>query len=187
MFTLTLSRLLTPEIQRGSPLKQKLPEKPYYEIVRPAAVMAILNSQFQTNTESWLYFTIVYGVIDTVAHTMELSVAGHPNPVLIAFDKPAEFIGDGGFPIGLTEAAEYDTINLSYRPGDRVILYSDGISECVGIDGEMFGTERLLGFFESNRSLPIQEVSKTLREQMYAWRGNETFEDDISMLILEMT
>lgn len=187
MFTLTLSRLLTPEIQRDSPLKRRLPEKPFYEIVPPASVMAILNAQFQTTTESWLYFTMIYGVVDTVAQTIELSQAGHPNPVHVPMEQPARFIGDGGFPIGITEIAEFDTIVLSYHPGDRLILYSDGITECVGMSGEMFGDNRLLNFLEQNRSLPIQEVPKAVSEQIRMWRGNESYEDDISMLILEMS
>jgi sigma-B regulation protein RsbU (phosphoserine phosphatase) len=179
-------RLLSSEMQRGSPLKRKLPEKPYYEIVPPAEVMVELNSQFQTDSNNWLYFTMVYGVIDTVAHTVELSQAGHPNPIYITQNEPVQFIGEGGFPIGLTENVEYDTIVLNYRVGDRLILYSDGITECVGVNGEMYGTEQLLEFMEHNRDLPIKEISHGLNEQIRAWRGNEPFEDDISMLILEL-
>lgn len=179
-------RLLSSEMQRGSPLKRKLPEKPYYEIVPPAEVMVELNSQFQTDSNNWLYFTMVYGVIDTVAHTVELSQAGHPNPIYITQNEPVQFIGEDGFPIGLTENVEYDTIVLNYRVGDRLILYSDGITECVGANGEMYGTEQLLEFMEHNRDLPIKEISHGLNEQIRAWRGNEPFEDDISMLILEL-
>jgi phosphoserine phosphatase RsbU/P len=187
MMSFTLFRLLTTEMQRGSPLKQSIDEHPYYQIVAPATVMEVLNSQFQTNAESWLYFTMVYGVVDTTAQTIELSQAGHPNPIYITKNEPVRFIGDGGFPIGLIDNAEYDSIILNYRTGDRLILYSDGITECVGINGEMFGCEQLLEFLEKNRSLSIQEVSKALNEQMRLWRGNEAvFEDDISMLILEI-
>ena len=187
MFTLTLSRLLTPEIQRDSPLKRRLPEKPFYEVVPPATVMAILNAQFQTTSESWLYFTMIYGVVDTVAQTIELSQAGHPNPIHLPMGQPARFIGDGGFPIGITEVAEFDTIVISYRPGDRLILYSDGITECMGMTGEMYGDNRLLNFMEQNRSLPLQEVPNAVNEQIRTWRGNESYEDDVSMLILEMS
>ena len=186
MFTLTLSRLLTPEIQRNSPLKRRLPEKPFYEIVPPASVMAILNSQFQTTTDSWLYFTMIYGVVDTVAQTITLSQAGHPSPIHVPMGQPVQLIGDGGFPIGITEEAEYDTMVIGYRSGDRLVLYSDGITECVGSNGEMFGAERMLAFIEQTRGLPIQEVPQALSERIRAWRGDEPYEDDISMLILEM-
>jgi sigma-B regulation protein RsbU (phosphoserine phosphatase) len=186
MFTLSLSRLLSPEIQHDSPLKRRSPEHPYYEIVPTASVMAILNAQFQTTTDNWLYFTIIYGIVDTVAKTIEMSQAGHPNPIYLPMNQAARFVGDGGFPIGITEEAIYDTIVLGYMSGDRLVLYSDGITECVGMDGEMFGEQRLLTCLEQNRSLPIQEVPKAINERIRAWRGNEAYEDDISMLILEM-
>lgn len=187
MMSFTLFRLLTTEMQRGSPLKRPIDEAPYYKIVSPATVMEILNSQFQTNAESWLYFTMVYGMVDTNAKTIELSQAGHPNPIYIAQNEPARFIGNGGFPIGLIDDAEYDSIILSYCPGDRLVLYSDGITECADIHGEMFGCEKLLEFLENNRSLSIQEVSKALNELMRLWRGSEeVFEDDVSMLIMEI-
>ncbi len=186
MMSFTLFRLLTTEMQRGSPLKRPLTKKPYYQIMSPAKVMALLNSQFQTNTKSWLYFTMVYGMVDTIAKTIELSQAGHPNPIYISKDQPAHFIGTGGFPIGLIEDAEYDTIVMDYRSGDRLVLYSDGITECENVNGEMFGQERLLDYLEDNRSQPIKEVSKAFNEKIRIWRGGNSYEDDISMLILEM-
>lgn len=186
MMSFTLFRLLTTEMQRGSPLKRPLTKKPYYQIVPPAEVMATLNSQFQTNTKSWLYFTMAYGIVDTVAKTIELSQAGHPNPVYISQDQPAQLIGNGGFPIGLIEDVEYDTIVMNYSPGDRLVLYSDGITECEDINGEMFGQERLLDYLEVNRARPIKEVSMAFNERMRIWRGENLYEDDISMLILEM-
>ncbi|MEQ1559359.1 MAG: SpoIIE family protein phosphatase [Methyloglobulus sp.] len=186
MMSFTLFRLLTTEMQRGSPLKRPLTKKPYYQIVPAAKVMAALNSQFQTNTKSWLYFTMAYGMVDTTAKTIELSQAGHPNPIYISQSQPAQFIGTGGFPIGLIEDAEYDTIVMNYLPGDRLVLYSDGITECENMNGEMFGQERLLDYLEDNRARPIKEVSKAFNEQMRIWRGCDSYEDDISMLILEM-
>jgi phosphoserine phosphatase RsbU/P len=186
MMSFTLFRLLTTEMQRGSPLKRPLTKKPYYQIVPPAKVMAALNAQFQTNTKNWLYFTMAYGMVDTTAKTIELSQAGHPNPIYISQGQPAQFIGTGGFPIGLIEDAEYDTIVMDYRPGDRLVLYSDGITECENMNGEMFGQERLLDYLEDNRARPIKEVSKAFNERMRIWRGGNSYEDDISMLILEM-
>jgi phosphoserine phosphatase RsbU/P len=186
MMSFTLFRLLTTEMQRGSPLKRPLTKKPYYQIVPPAKVMAALNAQFQTNTKNWLYFTMAYGMVDTTAKTIELSQAGHPNPIYISQGQPAQFIGTGGFPIGLIEDAEYDTIVMDYCPGDRLVLYSDGITECENMNGEMFGQERLLDYLEDNRARPIKEVSKAFNERMRIWRGGNSYEDDISMLILEM-
>jgi phosphoserine phosphatase RsbU/P len=186
MMSFSLFRLLTTEMQRGSPLKHPLEDKPYYQILTPTEVMSILNSQFQTNAETWLYFTMIYGIVDTIGNTIELCQAGHPNPIYIPAGDHARFIGEGGLPVGITENAEYYSITINYSPGDRLILYSDGITECTGTNGEMFGSAQLLEFFDLNKSLPINEVSKELNNRMRVWQGNDAYADDISMLILEI-
>ena len=134
-----------------------------------------------------LYFTMVYGVIDTHLHTIDICQAGHPNPIYLSTEGSAQFIGDGGFPVGITTLAEYESISLNYASGDRLFFYSDGITECMGINQEMFGSERLLNFIIETRELPISEVLVRLEQCMRLWRGSDKFEDDISVLALEMS
>ncbi len=186
MMSFSLFHLLTSEMQRGSPLKRSLPTAPYYQIVPPEAVMAELNKRFQTDSNNWLYFTMIYGIIDTHNHIVELSQAGHPNPVFLPLNGAAQFIGDGGFPIGLSEAAAYERITLRYNPGDHLVLYSDGITECQNMQGEMFGTERLLSCLEAHKSQPTQLITKALNTLIQEWHGNHPYDDDISMLILAL-
>ena len=187
MMSFTLSQLLTPDLNRGSPLKYRLAEAPYYEIVKPSSCVAEkLNLQFQTDATHSLYFTMVYGVIDTRSHTIDICQAGHPNPIYLPKDGPAQFIGDGGFPIGIITLAKYESIYLQYNEGDRLFFYSDGITECMNVNEELFGSERLLMFVDETRELPIKEVLNRLEEQLRLWRGSIEFEDDISVLVLEM-
>ncbi len=186
MMSFSLFRLLTTEMQRGSPLKHPLDNKPYYSIVPPSAVMTDLNTQFQTDLDNWLYFTMVYGIIDTTLQTIELCQAGHPSPIYVTKGESARFIGDGGFPVGLTECTEYESVTIDYNPGDRLILYSDGITECLNGNGDMFGADRLIDILEQTRTVSIHEVSQALNERIRQWRGEKMFEDDISMLILEI-
>lgn len=65
-------------------------------------------------------------------------------------------------------------------------LYSDGITECESPAGELFGAERLRGFVEETRHLEVGEVIRELDERIGAWRGGDGFEDDISLLVLEV-
>jgi sigma-B regulation protein RsbU (phosphoserine phosphatase) len=188
MLSFTLSQLLTTEMNRGSPLKYSLPEAPYYKIVKPSSsVVEALNLRFQMDSTNTLYFTMVYGVIDTRSHTLDLCQAGHPNPVYLPTKGSAQFIGDGGFPVGITTLAEYESIRLNYGAGDRLFFYSDGITECMNSNEEMFGPERLLMFVDETRQLPMSEVLNRLEERMRLWRGSNKFEDDISVLALEMS
>ncbi len=189
MLSSRLSQLLNPEMNRGSPLiEYSQPEAPYSGIVKKSsAVIDALNIHFQMNDIHTLYFTMVYGVIDTHLHTIDICQAGHPNPIYLSTEGSAQFIGDGGFPVGITTLAEYESISLNYASGDRLFFYSDGITECMGINQEMFGSERLLNFIIETRELPISEVLVRLEQCMRLWRGSDKFEDDISVLALEMS
>jgi sigma-B regulation protein RsbU (phosphoserine phosphatase) len=185
MMSFSLSQILTPDLNRASPVKSSLPDAPYYEVVMPASkVVGSLNTQFQSNSPDSLYFTMIYGVINTKLHTIDLCQAGHPSPIYLPQAGKAQLIGDGGFPVGITSIAEYDSIHLSYNEGDRFFLYSDGITECMNSNEEMFGTERLLAFVEETRTLAIDSVLKLLEERVSLWRGSKNFDDDISMLVL---
>ena len=112
--------------------------------------------------------------------------AGHPHPLYLQQGKPAEFIVSGGLPVGIITDASYESVHLKYCSGDRLFLYSDGITECESPDGEMFGRERLRLFVDETRHLNVSEVIRLFDERISSWRGRDGFEDDISMLVLEM-
>lgn len=187
MLSTRLSQLLTPEMNRGSPLKQHLPDAPYYQITQPATVIKTLNSQFQMSATNFLFFTMIYGLVDTRTNTVELCQAGHPNPIHLPVQGSAQFFGGEGLPVGVITSSEYKSVFLNYAEGDRLFFYSDGITECMNDQEVMFGPERLLMFVEETRQLPLGEVLTTLEDRIRAWHGSDTFEDDISVLALEMS
>lgn len=185
MMSFSLSQILTPDMARGNSVKSNLSVPPYYEIVTPPAkVVEKLNIQFQTDTLNSLYFTMIYGVLNTQARTLDLCQAGHPNPIYLPKEGYAQFISNGGFPVGITTMAEYESIHLDYHQGDRLFFYSDGITECNNSDGDMFGEQRLLAFIDETRILPLNEVLNLLEQRIILWRGSKKFDDDISMLAL---
>ena len=83
MQSFVLSRLLSPDMGSSNHLKFSLPEAPYYQLRSAPAVVANLNQQFQTDDFNILYFTMVYGVIDTLAHSIDFCQAGHPHPLYL--------------------------------------------------------------------------------------------------------
>jgi sigma-B regulation protein RsbU (phosphoserine phosphatase) len=186
MQSFTLSRLLSPD-RSANHLIFSLPEAPYCRLIQSASsVVSNLNQQFQTDSVNTLYFTMIYGVIDTLSHTIELCQAGHPHPIYLQKEQSAEFIVNSGLPIGIITQADYESVHLSYGLGDRLFLYSDGITECESPAGEMFGEERLRAFINETRHLKIGDVMHQLDEQIRSWRGGNNFDDDISMLVLEI-
>jgi sigma-B regulation protein RsbU (phosphoserine phosphatase) len=187
MQSFTLSRLLSPDSSYSNLLRYSLPEAPTSHIVRPASeVIANLNQRFQTNASNILYFTMTYGIIDTYSRTIELCQAGHPHPIFQQQGSCAELVANSSLPVGIMPDVNYEVVRLHYHAGDRLFLYSDGITECESPNGEMFGTERLRSFVDETKHLNINQVTAQLDDIICLWRQSDDFDDDISILVLEL-
>jgi sigma-B regulation protein RsbU (phosphoserine phosphatase) len=187
MQSFTLSRLLSPDTTCSTHLKLGSPAPPFYQLRSADAVVTNLNQQFQTDNANFLYFTMSYGVIDTLSRTIDMCQAGHPSALFLPSGKPAEYVDNGGLPVGIIPMAKYESVQLKYGSEDRLFLYSDGITECESPNGELFGNERLGLFVEETRHLKINDVIRQLDERIRSWHGGDEFEDDISLLVMEMS
>jgi sigma-B regulation protein RsbU (phosphoserine phosphatase) len=185
MLSVTLSMVLSPDSARGSPLKRYDPATEADEVVPTAEVVGDLNQRFQSKDDQ--YFTIIYGLFDSRTGELSLTQAGHPNPVLIPRNRGLKVLGEGGTPVGLLPDIEFDTIHASLCPGDRLVLYSDGVVECANKDGALFGEERLVDYLSATRAAPLPHMLAGLEHEMERWRGNGDFDDDVSLLALEFT
>ena len=94
-------------------------------------------------------------------------------------------LGSGGFPVGMWPAADYETLTLDFQPGDRLVLYSDGVTECMNQAHELFGERRLMQYMEEAGAQPLAQVMRHLERSLHAWKGDNAFEDDVSVLAFE--
>ena len=149
------------------------------------AVVATLNERFQTDHELSSYFTMIYGIYEGRSGVVRMCQAGHPLPIYVPARGAAEVVGSGGFPVGLWPDATYQAEELVVEPGDRLYLYSDGISECMNRKDEQFGDARLIDYLESVRERPVGEILRGLDVLIGEWKGRRLLYDDVSMLALE--
>ena len=91
-----------------------------------------------------------------------------------------------GFPVGVG-AAEYKEQAVTLKPGDRLVLYSDGLTGVRNAEGEHFGTRRLLAALDESRRLPLADALAGLVRAVEGWRGEVPRQDDISVLVVERT
>lgn len=189
MLAFTLSKVLAASADEGSPVRLRAVGGAGGDGERlraPAEVVAELNRRFQVEDDSMPYFTMVFGVIDTLLGRVRLCQAGHPHPLLVSRSGVVSVIGEGGFPVGLLPDADYHTIELALSPGDRLYLYSDGVSECQREGGEeAFGNARLERQLATACDQPLDRVMGGLRGVLRGWRGSAAFDDDVSVLALE--
>jgi sigma-B regulation protein RsbU (phosphoserine phosphatase) len=183
MLSVTLSMMLTPDDTRGSPLKRYDHVTGAAEILSPADAMHELNRRFQAKDDR--YFTMVYGLFDTRTSRLRLAQAGHPGPILLRQSADPEILGEGGMPLGIWPEIVFDSFEIEVNPGDRLLLYSDGVTECPNQEGEVFGEERLLAFLKEHAEGSVDQLLGGLMQVIAKWRSTIEFGDDVSLLAIE--
>lgn len=182
MLAVTLSKLLTTDGHGDSPFLRQCADG--YDVADPDQVFAALNKRFQGNGD--MYFTMIYGVIDRKRQEFRLSLAGHPRPILLRKGRPPEMLGEGGFPLGILPEMDYALVRGEITPGDRLIMSSDGVTECMNAGGEQFGDARLTALLDRHREAPLKDAVQELEKAIRAWARAEDFEDDVSAVALEL-
>lgn len=184
MFSVLLSKMLTTSPIGNSLLKTKTSEAPGYLIRPPHQAIAELNQRLQGNGD--MYFTMVYGMVDVRSNRLRFSQAGHPHPIYVKRGDAAVTLGNGGFPVGVLPDMEYDVNELEIGLGDRLFLGSDGITECRNREGEQYGVQRLILLIEEHCDDTLKDLLAALQEELRAWVGGDDFQDDLSMVAVEV-
>jgi sigma-B regulation protein RsbU (phosphoserine phosphatase) len=185
MLSVTLSMMLTPDETAGNPLKRYNRDSATFELLSPEEAIRVLNQRFTSQDDR--YFTMIYGLFDSRRSTLSLAQAGHPSPILISKAGEMKVLGTGGMPVGLWPDIEFDCFQISADHGDRLLLYSDGVTECTNIQGEAFGERRLLSYLERRAAQPLDELLGGLLTEIKEWHAIPDFADDVSLLAIEMT
>jgi phosphoserine phosphatase RsbU/P len=184
MLSVTLSMVLAPDATAGNPLQRWDPQNNRNEVLTPAQALRDLNLRFQSKDDR--YFTMVYGVFDTRTSMLRLAQAGHPGPILVRKNGEIRALGSGGMPLGLWAEIDFDCFEIQAEPGDRLILYSDGVTECTNPNGETFGEQRVLASLEGCGVLTLDGLVAFLLAEIKAWHAVPTFADDIALLAIEI-
>jgi sigma-B regulation protein RsbU (phosphoserine phosphatase) len=96
-----------------------------------------------------------------------------------------EMMDAGGVPVGMLEGMTYDESEFMLTSGDRIILYTDGVTECENVLGEQFTLERFQVLLREHGQKPLNDMIAAIRQALVAWRGSTGFDDDVSILVIE--
>jgi sigma-B regulation protein RsbU (phosphoserine phosphatase) len=181
LLSVTLARLLSPLLNQSTLLRVPVAGEKGYHLVPPAQVATRLNEWLLANPAGDRFFTMFYGILDVRSHRLRYVSAGHPDPVL------APSVGDPtplhipGFPIGCLANADYEDAELPLRPGDKLFLYSDGVTDAANAAKEPFGLARLSQAIQKHRGDPVQQCCKRILAEVLAW-SSDSPKDDLSIL-----
>jgi sigma-B regulation protein RsbU (phosphoserine phosphatase) len=180
LLSVTLNRVLLPE--PGSPIL-RASESGTRSIASPVEVVSELNRRFQTDEDR--YFTIVYGVFDTETKEARFCQAGHPTPLHITSGGVIHTIGRPGFPVGLWPGMDYEEVSVRLAPGDRLVIYSDGITECRNPEGVSYSELNLNKILGTAHFISTSDLVTAVQDDIRKWHGASEFTDDVSLLVLE--
>lgn len=147
-----------------------------------AAIVAKINADWPA---SMPYFTLALGEIDIRRGRGRLVQAGHPGPILMRPGHPPETLGDGGVPVGILAGNHYEEIEFDFPAGSRLLVYSDGLTEAENTHKEAFGEARLHAMLAQAATLSTARLLDRLSAELRGWRGSDTLEDDVTLLVLE--
>ncbi|MGH1464025.1 MAG: SpoIIE family protein phosphatase [Cognatishimia sp.] len=156
-----------------------------YAPLPPAEVIAYLNGQFLDEIETELYFTMMLAVVDLRSGKVVLSQAGHPHPMVQRGDGSLEQRGPGGLPVGLIEQAKFEDFEIYLRPGDRLLILSDGVIECPNPDGVMLDEEGLERIVSKLKAQSGEAFLESFIWYLQEYSGAKGFPDDISGVLFE--
>jgi phosphoserine phosphatase RsbU/P len=151
------------------------------------ATVTEYNRTFLAMNEASLFVTMLFGLLDLQDLRAALVHAGHP-PALYGAGGQAGFvaIGSAGVPVGVLEEPGYEATLLQLARGDRLVLYSDGVTDCRDASGTPFGDGRLCALLQSGRAMPLAQSGERVHAALRGWRGDAPFEDDVTLLSLEV-
>ncbi|MFV0386447.1 PP2C family protein-serine/threonine phosphatase [Paracoccus sp. (in: a-proteobacteria)] len=152
--------------------------------VPPAALAHFFNNMMLEEMHTDAYFTMIYGELNHRTGEMQMVQAGHPHPVLQHRDGRVTGLGSGGMPIGVFENPIFDEISFTMKPGERLLIASDGVTEAANPSGRQLGEDGLEAIMRTNSFLNGHAFLESMAWSVSEYcRGQRL--DDMSAVLLE--
>lgn len=156
-----------------------------YRMVPPAEICVRLNGILQADGDTDQYLTFSIARVEIETGTVEISQAGHPSPAIQRADGTVEFLELFSTPIGLVDDPEFASATLTLGPGDRLMMYSDGITECPDTGGNLLDEDGLATVLAGLSHMRGPDLVGAILAALGQHSGGEDFPDDLSALIVE--
>lgn len=165
-------------------IKKPLEQPPFYRVSGPAEVLTELDREYPYERFE-KFFTMTYLLLDPDSGTVRYCNAGHPPPLLVRSNGECETLDVGGTLVGMGGLVPYEEARVQLRPGDRLFLYSDGITEFPDRSGEMFGEERFFQFLCEGAYVPLDEQLEGVMKELDRFADGQEPPDDVTLLAIE--
>ena len=147
----------------------------------PSAFLSGMNSALCGNTQEQ-FVTAAYVHLDSARREFRYSAAAHP-PMLLLRNGAVTEIEENGLMLAAFESATYTSASGSLQPGDRLLLYTDGLLEAANRSGDFFGREALHALFAKTATLPASAAADHIVTTVRQWSASQ--EDDLTVLLCD--
>lgn len=151
-------------------------------------VMMAIKRVTEEDTQTFIYMTCCYVIIHQ-DNRLEFANAGHPEMLLFRANTQECIELESQFsPVGITlpsdyAITQYHSTEITWEPGDLLVLYSDGITEALNADTEMYGLERLKNLLSEKQHLSAVEIRKEILTDLETYQQGESPYDDITLVV----
>ncbi len=154
-----------------------------YQDASPAHVVALMNESMYREPPDGGFVSMFYAIVDVEAQTLTFANAGHEPPLLRRRGGQVERLLSNGIVLGVRSGMEYEEGRTDIYPGDRLLLYTDGITEARKDGGEMLGEDRLREYWSACGEANAADAL----DRVYHWARDFSeghFHDDVAMMVI---
>src|SRR3954470_19766164 len=148
----------------------------------PSSVCTSVNRLLCRNMASGRFVTFCYTRIDVAVGRLTYATAGHNPPLLVRADGSMEKLAPGGTVLGVFTESTYEQGEFLLTPGDRLVFYTDGITEGRNRDGEEYGEDRLAAAVHRHRAHDADAMLAAVLQEVESFNGG-TYEDDATLIV----
>ncbi len=155
----------------------------------PKIILSEANSTFRRcfHESQYNFATLFYGFFDGTTHGFTYSKAGHDAPLLVRrADGRVESLEAEGYPVGLKEDGEFEERTVLLKRGDRLILFTDGLTGALNANKEVYGRKRFISFVEEHWDNDIETLLDHLIDEVMLFTGDAPQPDDIAVLMMDL-
>ncbi len=152
----------------------------------PAEIFTNVNTQLCENNKEDMFVTAWLGILDVGSGSLVFVNAGHNPPLLTGDDGKFEFIrSKAGLVLAGAEGIRYQQQEVKLKEGDKLFLYTDGVTEAMNEQQQFFGENRLKDVMNKNKDFTVSQILSAVRKKIGSFVGREPQFDDITMLCME--
>jgi len=149
----------------------------------PVEVFNHLNRFLCEHSDVGRYATMFFSILDQNGQITFIN-AGHPSPLILRQGEVIELTSEGSFPVGLIPEASYTAATEYLQPEDTLILFSDGVTEAMDLDNQLFGVARLRQVLSGQHDVPLKELQAKVLQSVQSFTRGASQNDDITVLLV---